>query len=182
MSMTPCSGLAACVQGQFWHKLKCVTLDETPMKQAMWSLCWALPPLLGSCVLGETLGPWSLTELHCSYISAWPHSTHLNPALNWFDLWLDLRPASPLQISWVITGLLAGLAYCHWTQSCPWIDFLALILDLPHYHRLANWLPSMDLLCFSCLGKVGLLSLLVRSLPLPALLSPAAPGLSSLIE
>lgn len=127
------------------------------------------------------LGPW------LSYTAAilLPGLTALIwtlPLTNWFDLWLDLRPASSLQISWVITGLLAGLAYCHWTQSCPWLDFLALILDLPHYHRLANWLPSTDLLCFSCLGKVGLLSLLVRSLPLPALLSPAAPGLSSLIE
>ena len=29
--------------------------------------------------------PWSSTELHCSYTSAWPHLTHLNPALDWFD-------------------------------------------------------------------------------------------------
>lgn len=78
--------------------------------------------------------------------------------------------------------LLADPVYRHWTLSWPCLDFLTLTLDLTHHQRLGNWLPSLDLLCFSCLGTVGLHSLLVRSLPLPALLAPLALVLSSFTQ
>lgn len=79
----------------------------------------------------------------------------------------------------------------------PWGSYLALLTwppalpsHLPYSYGLAHqsisvvwpWLISLDLLCSSFLGTVGLYSLHTRSQPLPTLLPPGAPRSTFLTE
>lgn len=126
---------------------------------------------------------------------------HLAVVLNWAPLQLCLCLASPQWselCSWTkqfdfvtrsqtcsipVDSLGCWLTLCTVTGPKPDPDLTFWPWSWTYLiTRLANWLPSLDPLHFPCLDTVGPHSLLVGPLPLPALLSPVAPGLSSLTE
>lgn len=161
----------ACVQRQFWHTLRPVTSDVTAAKRATWSLRWARPPepraaRTETLVPGPCLSCTAARPLRGLTFPIWTL-----PLTHWFDFG-----------DWSQTCFIpAALLGDHWAAGwpCATIAGLSPIPDLTFWPWSWTYLIATEMATSYPQGTgsvflVWVHSLLVRALPLPALLSPAA--------
>lgn len=104
-------------------------------------------------LLAWSFWPWSSPEQHHNYMPAWP----CIPLTQLLTSGLDLESVSSL---WTcLVSLDPWLTMVTEPSSWPWRNFRPaslLWICLATQTLVWSWLPSLDLLCLSCLGTVGL--------------------------
>lgn len=103
-------------------------------------------------LLGWNFGPWSSPEQHHNCMSAWP----CIPLSHFLTSRFDLDPVSSPWSCLVSLG--PWLTMVTEPSSWSWLNFRPasllwtwLAAQIPVW----SWLPSLHLLCLSCLGSVG---------------------------